>query len=89
MLYLLINIGSEERINANAEAYEELKQVAALSSPPSANASPGVSTENIDTILSKVHKAKDKHIFRCKFLLYIYLKFSRILLILYLAVIHF
>jgi len=56
--------GSEERSNAKAAAYEKLQHVASLSSPPSANASPGTSTEDLDLILNKIHTARDRHIFR-------------------------
>ena len=70
---LLLRKGSEQRNNANAESYEKLRQVAALSSPPSTNTSPGGSADSLDTILSKVHTARDKHIFRCEFtILYVF-----------------
>ena len=62
-----IFLGSEERNNTNAEAFEKLKHVASLSSPVNAIASPGMSVDSLDTILKKVHSARDKHIFRCEF----------------------
>ena len=60
----------------NAEAFEKLKHVASLSSPVSAIVSPGTSVDSLDSILNKVHTARDKHIFRCK-LKYIYISVLR------------
>lgn len=56
--------GTEAKELANEIAFQKLEIVASLTSPPSALSSPGVSMEDIDKILSKVHGAKDKHIFR-------------------------
>lgn len=69
--------GSEERNKYNFEAFEKLKIVASLTCPPMSNSSPGASSENLDAILSKIHSAKDKHIFRCKF---IYMSLCKLLI---------
>ena len=65
----------------NAEAFEKLKHVASLSSPVNAIASPGMSVDSLDTILKKVHSARDKHIFRCEFQFYHFLFLRENLLI--------
>ena len=59
-------IGSEERMVADAAAIDKLDLVVSLSTPPP-QSSPGSSSEDLSTILNKLHMAKDKHIFRCKY----------------------
>ena len=58
--------GSDERAEANSTAFQMLEAVATLTTPPSACSSPG-STDDLESILQKLHSARDKHIFRCKY----------------------
>lgn len=55
--------GSAEAFTADADAMEKLEKMAALCAPPSA---PGKSSEvgDLETVLRKLHAAKDNHIFR-------------------------
>jgi transcriptional regulator len=64
--FVSFHLGSEERSSTNIEAFEKLKIVASLSAPVAANPSGG-NSEQLDRILTKVHNARDKHIFRRKY----------------------
>jgi len=52
--------GSEEKLSADSVALEKLEFVASLSAPISTSGG----TDDLQTILMKVHSARDKHIFR-------------------------
>lgn len=57
--------GSAEAFTADSEAMEKLELVASLSAPLPENKSPSSgSSADLESILKKVHSAKDKHIFR-------------------------
>ena len=55
--------GSAEAFTKDAEAMEKLEFVASLSAPIPANTSSDP-TVDLPTVLTKIHTAKDKHIFR-------------------------
>ncbi len=58
---VIYKTGTEEHLAAEAEAFEQLEMVAALSAPlPGLSSSPS----DIRPVLEKLHTAKDKHIFR-------------------------
>ena len=56
---------SEERMKADSVAFQRLEYVAKLTSPPSTGSSSN-SSDDLNTVLQKVHTAKDRHIFRCE-----------------------
>ena len=56
---------SEERMKADSVAFQRLEYIAKLTSPPSTGSSSN-SSDDLNTVLQKVHTAKDRHIFRCE-----------------------
>jgi hypothetical protein len=61
---------SEDRMEANASAFQKLEAIAKLTSPPTASHSQSPS-DDLKSILEKVHTAKDRHIFRREYNLHI------------------
>ncbi|KAK1741948.1 sister chromatid cohesion protein PDS5 [Skeletonema marinoi] len=56
--------GSAEAFTADADAMEKLEKMAALCAPPLATGKNSADEGDLETVLRKLHAAKDKHIFR-------------------------
>eukprot|EP00574_Skeletonema_japonicum_P008396 CAMPEP_0201719072 /NCGR_PEP_ID=MMETSP0593-20130828/4392_1 /ASSEMBLY_ACC=CAM_ASM_000672 /TAXON_ID=267983 /ORGANISM="Skeletonema japonicum, Strain CCMP2506" /LENGTH=1727 /DNA_ID=CAMNT_0048209463 /DNA_START=14 /DNA_END=5197 /DNA_ORIENTATION=+ len=56
--------GSAEAFTADADAMEKLEKMAALCAPPAAAGKSSSEVGDLETVLRKLHAAKDKHIFR-------------------------
>jgi len=56
---------SEEKMKADSVAFKKLECVAKLTAPPAGSSSN--SSDDLNAVLQKVHSAKDRHIFRCKY----------------------
>jgi hypothetical protein len=61
---------SEERMEANASAFQKLEAISKLTSPPNTNMTQS-SSDDLKGVLEKVHSAKDRHIFRREYSLYV------------------
>jgi len=56
--------GSAEAFTADADAMEKLEKMATLCAPPAAAGKSTSEVGDLETVLRKLHAAKDKHIFR-------------------------